>query len=331
MTVEISLLEENPVSHARLVSKEDPLPETVLNQGQTWDLGPVLLAAGTVRVLDLLDLLDERGILLGSSIAALTIEHSGLPGQLFAEVVAISQDSRFVFHDPVTDSANIPVFQTSVSFDLSGGRNKVLTLRNLGTEPTLANIVLYFQASEELHQVHFVRFLPGDSLTAVDLQALRDNRAVDIYGSHLPPELTFGHVAVSSESAQVIAGDFAFDDDQSYATCFDACDGCDPALPGCFASASAALKAIAACYDEPAPAQTVIFNYIFFSQSSSSCVYQYCPGQDTLLCNFSPTGLASVLRPPDGVCRPYMREFLSFPGCATTGIYVTFTKPASCP
>jgi hypothetical protein len=331
MTILVRVLEENPVSAEVMAAADTPVPESELNLGRSFDLAPVVLSPSATRVLDLLQVLDNEGINLVGSIAAAELSHSGLPGELFAEVVSLSDNLSYVFHDPVIDEAKVPTFLTSVSFDLSDDRNKVLTMRNLGEDPVLANYVLYFETSGGVERYHAVRFMPAHSLTLLDLRSIRDNQEPDLYGSVLPVDLTFGHVAVSSEEAKVIAGDFAFDSEQSYATCFDTCDGCSSELPGCFTSSSVDLKAVEVCYDEPAPAQTVIFNYVFFSQSSFSCVYQYCPGQDTFLCNFLPTGLVSVLRPSDGVCRPYMREFLSFPGCTTTGIYMTFTKPTSCP
>lgn len=200
----------------------------------------------------------ELGPTAADGLHGLALEHSGNPEDLAVQALSIDRSRRFVFYDPLTDTAFPPRTQTSVAFTVAEGRREVISLKNTRTEPTQFNLVLHLDP--DTGEAPFYRLagtLAPGAVAAFDLTRLRDDAVTDIDGRRLPSGDMAGHVLVHSAPAGVIAGDLAFGSGGSSASCFDPCEcqadplACEPQVLSWPPDGTQAPWKLNFCADDP--------------------------------------------------------------------------------
>ncbi|MEM8961686.1 MAG: hypothetical protein AAGD38_09420 [Acidobacteriota bacterium] len=267
-----------------------------------FSLEPLVLAPRETRVLALrnIDLDDPRTFRDG--VIGIQLQHSGGPGDLFAEVLSVDETYQYVFHDPVVDVSHPPVTLTAISFDLSDDQNRILTLKNTTDLPTAFDLVVYFEIEGEETSYQTLWTLGPKAVAVIDLKALRASNLAGLHGTTFPHTIDSGHVMVRSPFPSLIGGDFAFDSSGSIASCFDICD-CDPPGPHCFNQ----NPLICPTFPIGTPAHFGAGTYegIFVNRTGTSCRYLICHVSGLLdqSCNGQTlTRDLSQFLPPESIC-----------------------------
>jgi len=155
---------------------------------QTQTLPPMNFAPHDVRFADFSSLLDS---LRNASVqsAGLKVEFAGTPGSLIGALSSIDQSGSAVVDAPLFNVDPKTYRAGNHPFHIGGNSQTVAYVKNIGTVPTTAIMIVRFPGGEFTPPL--LKLGPGETLT-FDLRQLRDSRAKDIHGRNLPEDLTEG-------------------------------------------------------------------------------------------------------------------------------------------
>jgi len=135
--------------------------------------------------------------------AGVTIESSGRPGSLVAEMTSTDQNGTTAVDVPLVALNPVAVGTGAHPFRLGGDLQAVLHLKNLDREKTTA-IVQILHDDEEF-TLELVKLGPEESI-ALDLRELRDSQTQDVHGHRLPADFVQGQVQWFQHGKQHLMG-----------------------------------------------------------------------------------------------------------------------------
>jgi hypothetical protein len=150
-------------------------------------LSTVRLAPGEIREINLAAALARSGVASAAS-AGLELEHTGAPGDLVASALAVSADGTQVFRVPLRDAA-LSSSTGIYPWSLDGGSTAIVYIKNATAEPRDYSLHLDFEGGPYVFPLQTV--LPRQTV-AIDLRALRDRQAPDVFGKTIPRQVKAG-------------------------------------------------------------------------------------------------------------------------------------------
>lgn len=206
------------------------------NAPRTVNLDGRHLLPEQVDAIDLAAELKRAGILGALSGAGLTLASTGNPGALMAHLTSYDQTRNHVFDVPMKDpSIKMNRFSGSYPFNLEGGRQSVVHVRNTTGEKARFTVQLDF---ELVSYTLPIQILDPQQEAAIDIRQLRDSQTPDSIDRVIPKEVTSGQANWHEHGPQALIGRLEeFDVGQAMASSF-SCPG-----PGCCLSTEIVVTA----------------------------------------------------------------------------------------
>jgi len=135
--------------------------------------------------------------------AGVTIEPSGTPGSVVAQLTSIDQDGAKAVDVPLVAVRPGTVGTGAHPFRLEGDSQAVLHLKNLDRDTTTAIVQILYDDGE--FSPELVKLGPEESV-ALDLRELRDSQVEDIHGHRLPRDFVQGQVQWFQHGKQSVMG-----------------------------------------------------------------------------------------------------------------------------
>jgi len=168
---------------------------TASGNSQATQLPAVTLAPHEVKMVNFSPVLQVLGNTPVDD-AGLKIESSGEAGTLIAQLTSIN-NGKMCVDAPLATVGPKAAGSGNHPFDLSGDRQAVVHLKNVGDKLTLALLRIVYDGGEFSDSGEFspelIPIKPGQTV-AIDIRQLRDSQGQDIHGHRLPANLMQGQV-----------------------------------------------------------------------------------------------------------------------------------------
>ena len=310
--------------------------------GERWELPAQDLGPHEQRVVDIAAEFGLAGLDLPDGFVSVSIEHDGLSSQLVAETVTVSVDEgsafKYSFYDPMFDKGMGRPRHIAVSFNLSGPKNTLLTLKNASSDPSRYSFRLtYATDNGPAHYYRKEAVIAPHQLLVVDIGKLRDEGIPDAFGNVIPPSVRFGSAVIDGD---VFTGDPTYD--PVAGTCNSCTTDCCAGIPGnygCDDGGAGSGGQNATCENPPDPGFGCKYNeeVHYYGLANMNipggvCDYSKCPASHFNKCG-SPSTV--TLNLSNGTCKPgYFRKYstelcLFFEAC--TGFCCDGTININCP
>ncbi len=154
----------------------------------TSPLPRITLLPGQMRILNLADFQKTRQIPAEALWATVTLGFTGRSGDLVAVAMSYDKTSRYGLQTPFTEGTN-HLFKGSM-WHVDGTHNTIITTGNGGTEPTRAQVTLFYNGGQSKYRVE-KSLSPGQQIW-LNVGDLLRNQVPDSDGKTVPPDVMSG-------------------------------------------------------------------------------------------------------------------------------------------
>jgi hypothetical protein len=154
----------------------------------TSPLPPIKLLPGQMKLVSLADFQKTGPIPTDATWATVTLGYTGRTGDLVAIATSYDSTSRYGLQTPFSEIMN-HLFKGSM-WHVDSTHNTLITTGNGGTEPTRAQVTLFYNRGQSRYRVEKL-LSPGQQLW-LNLGELLRNQVPDSDGKTIPPDTMFG-------------------------------------------------------------------------------------------------------------------------------------------
>ncbi len=148
----------------------------------------ITLLPGQIRILNLADFQKTRQIPEDATWATVSLGFTGRSGDLIAVAMSYDQTSRYGLQTPFSEVIN-HLFKGSM-WHVDATHNTLITTGNGGTEPTRAQVTLFYNGGQSKYRVE-QSLSPGQQIW-LNLGDLMRNQIPDSDGKTMPPDVMSG-------------------------------------------------------------------------------------------------------------------------------------------
>jgi len=170
---------------------------TMVSAGVSWRNGSasgtsplprITLLPGQMRMVNLADFQKAGQIPADAAWGTVTLGYTGRSGDLVAVATSYDKTSRYGLQTPFSEIIN-HLFKGSM-WHVDATHNTLITTGNGGTEPTRAQVTLFYNVGQEKYRVE-QRLSPGQQIW-LNLGEVLRNQVPDSDGKTIPPDVMFG-------------------------------------------------------------------------------------------------------------------------------------------
>jgi hypothetical protein len=158
------------------------------NNSGASPLPRITLLPGQMRILNLADFQKTRQIPAEALWATVTLGFTGRSGDLVAVAMSYDKTSRYGLQTPFTEGTNY-LFKGSM-WHVDATHNTIITTGNGGTEPTRAQVTLFYNGGQSKYRVE--RLLSPGQQIWLNVGELLRNQVPDSDGKTIPPDVMSG-------------------------------------------------------------------------------------------------------------------------------------------
>jgi len=158
------------------------------SQRGTLPLGPLSLAPGEVRILNVRELTGAGQVPSDAYWATVVLKYEGRSGDLIPVAASLDASGRFGLQTPFSEGVS-HLWKGSM-WHVDAKRNSIITTGNGGTEPTRAAVTLFYNKGKGSYTIE-KRLEPGEQIWA-DVGEIIRAQIPDKSGNTMPPDVMMG-------------------------------------------------------------------------------------------------------------------------------------------